>query len=175
MSHLPRAEEEAAARTKAEKQNRELQAQLQETQDDLESEREIKLKVDRQRRQADDVSAWACQKCIFITYNVHACIYHFCLLPLLTRFSQELDKLREMLEESETSTQAQHEIRAQRESELATLKKSLEDERADHESVVASMRQKHSRAVGELNDQIDSMKKVGKKYNCGVVRTVHVL
>ena len=67
-----------------------------------------------------------------------------------------------MLEESETSTQAQHEIRAQRESELASLKKSLEDERADHESVVASMRQKHSRAVGELNDQIDSLKKVGR-------------
>ena len=55
--HLPRAEE-AAGHTKAEKQNRELQAQLQETQDDLESEREIKLKVDWQRRQADDVSDW---------------------------------------------------------------------------------------------------------------------
>ena len=77
-----------------------------------------------------------------------------------------------MLERSETSTQAQHEIRAQRESELATLKK---DKRVDHESVVAAMRQKHSRAVRELNDQIDSMKKVGKKYNCGFVLTVHVL
>ena len=50
ISHLPRAGEEVAARTIAEKQNRELQAQLQETQDDLESECEIKLEVDRQRR-----------------------------------------------------------------------------------------------------------------------------
>ena len=65
-----------------------------------------------------------------------------------------------MLDESETSTQAQHEIRAQRESELAALKKSLEDERTDHEAIVASTRQKHSRKLEELNDQIDSMKKV---------------
>ena len=65
-----------------------------------------------------------------------------------------------MLDESETSTQAQHEIRAQRESELAALKKSLEDERSEHESSIASLRQKHSRAVEDLNDQIDNMKKV---------------
>ena len=51
-----RAGEKRAACVKAEKQNRELQAQLQETQDDLESEREIKLKVDHQSRQADEVS-----------------------------------------------------------------------------------------------------------------------
>ena len=93
----------------------------------------------------------------------------------MTHFSQELDKLHELLEVSETSTQDQHEIRAQRESELATPKKSLEDERADHETVVAAMRQNYSHAVGELNDQIDSMKKVGKKYSCGFVLTVHVL
>ena len=51
-----RAEEKTAARVKAEKQNRELQAQLQETQDDLESEHEIKLKEDCQCRQTDEVS-----------------------------------------------------------------------------------------------------------------------
>ena len=78
-----------------------------------------------------------------------------------------------MLEESETSTQVTHEIHAQRESELATLKKSLENNRADHESVVVAMRQKHSYAVGELDEQIDSMEKVRKKYSYLYVRYMH--
>lgn len=69
-----------------------------------------------------------------------------------------------MLDESETSTQAQHEIRAQRESELAALKKSLEDERSEHETSVSSMRQKHSRKLEELNDQIDAIKKVSCQF-----------
>ena len=55
----PRAEEETAARGKLEKENRELQAQLQETQDDLESEKDARQKVERQRRQLNEVSfAW---------------------------------------------------------------------------------------------------------------------
>ena len=52
----PRAEEETAARGKLEKENRELQAQLQETQDDLESEKDARQKVERQRRQLNEVS-----------------------------------------------------------------------------------------------------------------------
>ena len=78
-----------------------------------------------------------------------------------------------MLDESETSTQAQHEIRAQRESELAALKKSLEDERTDHESSVASMRQKQARKLEELNDQIDSMKKVECDYDTHAISMKH--
>ena len=51
-----RAEEETAARVKLEKENRELQSQLQETQDDLESEREARVKTEKLRRQLNEVS-----------------------------------------------------------------------------------------------------------------------
>lgn len=50
-----RAEEEASNRAKLEKEKRELQASLQETQDDLESEREGRVKAEKQRRQLNDV------------------------------------------------------------------------------------------------------------------------
>lgn len=49
-----RAEEEASARAKLEKENRELQSQLQEIQDDLESEKEARAKVEKQKRMLND-------------------------------------------------------------------------------------------------------------------------
>lgn len=56
FQHVPRAEEETAARVKLEKENRELHAQLQETQDDLESEKDARQKVEKQRRQLNEVN-----------------------------------------------------------------------------------------------------------------------
>ncbi|CAI8034560.1 Myosin-10 [Geodia barretti] len=73
--------------------------------------------------------------------------------------NDELDRLRESLEEVESSTVAQQEIRTQRENELAVLKKTLEDEMAAHEDAIAAMRSKHSKAVDELNEQLESAKK----------------
>ena len=55
---------------------------------------------------------------------------------------------------------AQQEIRTQRENELAALKRTLEDEVASHEEAVASMRGKHSKAMEELNEQLEAAKKV---------------
>ena len=80
-------------------------------------------------------------------------------LPL-TSSDQELDKFRDLLEESASSTQAQTEIRAQREGELNALKKTLEDERIEHESAISSMRQKHAVAIQDISEQLDSMKRV---------------
>ena len=77
---------------------------------------------------------------------------------------QELDRLRESLEEVESSTVAQQEIRAQRENELATLKRTLEEEVTAHEEAIAAMRQKHSKAMEELNEQLESAKKVRKSF-----------
>ena len=68
--------------------------------------------------------------------------------------------MRESLEESESSTVAQQEIRAQRENELAQLKKQLEDETSNHEAAIASMRSKNSKALDDLNDQLEAAKKV---------------
>ena len=54
-SPLLRAEEEAAGRARAEKEKRDLQALLQETQDDLDSEKEARVKVEKMRRQLNEV------------------------------------------------------------------------------------------------------------------------
>ena len=59
---------------------------------------------------------------------------------------------------------AQQEIRAQRENELASTKKALEDERIAREEAIASMRSKHSKAMEELNEQLEAAKKVGAIY-----------
>ena len=68
--------------------------------------------------------------------------------------------MRDSLEESESSTAAQQEIRTQRENELAQLKKTLDTETVGHESSLTSMRQKHSKAIEDLNDQLEAAKKV---------------
>lgn len=54
-SIFSRAEEEAAGRARAEKEKRDLQVLLQETQDDLEAEKEARVKVEKMRRQLNEV------------------------------------------------------------------------------------------------------------------------
>lgn len=50
--------------------------------------------------------------------------------------------------------------RSMRESEVAQLKKTLEDETKMHEQQVADMRHKHNQAFEELNEQLDQAKRV---------------
>lgn len=121
-----RAEEEAAARSKLEKDNRELQAQLQEMQDDLDAEKDTRLKVEKQRRQLND----------------------------------ELENLRDTLDDADAHTQAQKDIQGQRENEVAQLKRALDEETGAHEAAVASMRSKHTKAMEDLNEQLEGLRKV---------------
>lgn len=74
---------------------------------------------------------------------------------------QELEKLHDMLEETASTTATQQEIRAQRESELVALKRTLQEEMSSNEASLTSMRQKHSRTIEDLNEQLDLVKKVG--------------
>ncbi|KAL0198871.1 hypothetical protein M9458_007411, partial [Cirrhinus mrigala] len=46
-----------------------------------------------------------------------------------------------------------------RETEVAQLKKTLEEEAKVHEQVVAEMRQKHGQAFDELNEQLEQVKR----------------
>lgn len=55
---------------------------------------------------------------------------------------------------------AVQEIRSKRESELNEVKRILEEEVANREAAILSMKQKHAQAVQELNDQIDALRKV---------------
>lgn len=50
-------------------------------------------------------------------------------------------------------------MRSKREQELATLKKSLEEETGSHESHLSDMRHKHSQELAVLNEQLETLKK----------------
>ena len=69
-----RAEEEAAARAKAEKQCRDLSTQVSELQDDLDSEKDAKSKVEKMRKQLNDVSRdcgfelWVLKNTLYIIF-----------------------------------------------------------------------------------------------------------
>ena len=73
--------------------------------------------------------------------------------------NEELEALKNELLDSLDSTAAQQELRTAREKELASLKKALEDETANHENSVTDMRHKHSGEVTGLNEAIDQLKK----------------
>lgn len=51
-------------------------------------------------------------------------------------------------------------VRAKREQEVASLKKTMEEEGRHHEAQVQELRQKHSQAVEELNEQVEQAKRV---------------
>ena len=50
--------------------------------------------------------------------------------------------------------------RAKREQEVAMLKKAMEEEGRSHETQIQDLRQKHSQAVEELNEQLEQAKRV---------------
>lgn len=54
-------------------------------------------------------------------------------------------------------------MKAKREQELESLKKSINEESAAHEAAMSNLRQKHSHLVEELNGQLESTKKVSMK------------
>ncbi|KAI1884055.1 hypothetical protein AGOR_G00222450 [Albula goreensis] len=72
---------------------------------------------------------------------------------------EELEALKTELEDTLDSTAAQQELRTKRETEVTQLKKTLEDEARVHEQQVVEMRQKHSQAFDELNEQLEQAKR----------------
>uniref|UniRef100_A0A669CEB5 Myosin-9 n=1 Tax=Oreochromis niloticus TaxID=8128 RepID=A0A669CEB5_ORENI len=72
---------------------------------------------------------------------------------------EELEALKTELEDTLDSTAAQQELRSKRETEVAQLKKTLEDEGKVHEQQLADLRQKHSQAFDELNEQLEQAKR----------------
>ncbi|KAJ8345286.1 hypothetical protein SKAU_G00294790 [Synaphobranchus kaupii] len=72
---------------------------------------------------------------------------------------EELEALKTELEDTLDSTAAQQELRSKRETEVTCLKKTLEDEARVHEQQVVEMRQKHSQAFDEINEQLEQAKR----------------
>ncbi|XP_032444316.1 myosin-9-like isoform X1 [Xiphophorus hellerii] len=72
---------------------------------------------------------------------------------------EELEALKTELEDTLDSTAAMQELRTKRETEVTHLKKSLEEDARVHEHQLAEMRQKHSQAFDELNEQLEQAKR----------------
>merc|ERR1719410_167882 len=75
--------------------------------------------------------------------------------------NEELEALKNELLDSLDVTAAQQELRTARERELANTKKSLEEATSNHEQSMTEMRHKHSQDIGQLNNQLDQVRKTG--------------
>ncbi|XP_072561094.1 myosin-9-like isoform X2 [Paramormyrops kingsleyae] len=73
--------------------------------------------------------------------------------------AEELEALKTELEDTLDSTAAQQELRTKREMEVTHLKKTLEDDARVHEQQLMEVRQKHSQAFDELNEQLEQAKR----------------
>ena len=73
--------------------------------------------------------------------------------------TRELEDIAAKLEESGNATATQIELNRKRETELARLKEELENHALQHESALASLRQKHNSVIADLGDQIDQLNK----------------
>ena len=72
-----------------------------------------------------------------------------------------MEAIKSELEDSVEVTATQLELRNKRESELGDLKKGLDEETRSHETHLAELRHKHNQAMEELNEQLDTFKRVG--------------
>ncbi len=123
-----RQEEEVAHKTTFQKNMRELEGQLQELQEDLETEKEARNKAEKQKRD----------------------------------LSEELEALKSELEDSLETSVAVQELRNKRELEVVSLKKQLEEEGKHKENQIQEIRAKHAAAQEQLNEQIDTAKRVSE-------------
>merc|ERR1719369_1487264 len=77
--------------------------------------------------------------------------------------ARELESLGERLNEAGGTTHAQIELNKKRESEVAKLRKDLEECRIQHDATCVSMKKKQQDAVAEMSEQIDQLSKMKAK------------
>jgi len=74
--------------------------------------------------------------------------------------------LKSELEDSLDTTAAAQELRGKRDQEVAELKRVMDEEVRNHETVVHELRHKHTQQLDETNDQLDQTKKVASTSYC---------
>ena len=74
--------------------------------------------------------------------------------------SEELEALKSELEDSLETSVAVQELRNKREMEVVHLKKQIDDESKAKETQIQELRAKHTAAQEQLNEQIDTAKRV---------------
>jgi len=77
--------------------------------------------------------------------------------------ARELENLGERLNEAGGATAAQIELNKKRDSEVAKLRKDLEECHIQHEATLISLKKKHQDAVAEMAEQIDQLNKMKAK------------
>jgi peptidoglycan hydrolase CwlO-like protein len=77
--------------------------------------------------------------------------------------ARELESLGERLNEAGGATAAQIELNKKRDSEVAKLRKDLEECHIQHEATLISLKKKHQDAVAEMAEQIDQLNKMKAK------------
>ena len=95
---------------------------------------------------------------ISIIFDKGRCLVRLLIAMLLC--VKELESLKSELEESMDTTQAATAMRQSREQELMALKKSVEEESTAHEAAMSQLRHKHAQLVEDLNEQLETAKKV---------------
>jgi len=77
--------------------------------------------------------------------------------------ARELESLGERLVEAGGATSAQIELNKKREAEVSKLRKDLEECHIQQEATLVGLKRKHQDAVGEMNEQIETLNKMKAK------------
>merc|ERR1711913_57626 len=73
----------------------------------------------------------------------------------IEELEDEIDEIGDRLDEAGGATSAQMELNKKRETELAKLRRDLEESNIQHEAAVAAFRKKHNDSISEMSEQID--------------------
>lgn len=142
----------------AQKKIRELEAQLSELQEDLELERQARTKAEKHRKDLGE-ELEALKSELEDTLDSTAVQHELRSEHLMDKHAsgQTVGSYRTS---SDRPSPLLLLYRAKRETEVAHLKKTLDEEAKVHEQQLAEMRQKHSQAFDELNEQLEQAKRV---------------
>merc|ERR1719402_939813 len=77
--------------------------------------------------------------------------------------AREIDQLGERLDEASGATTAQVELNKKRESEVAKLRKDVEEANIQQESILSNLKRKQGDASSEMTEQIDALGKMKSK------------
>ncbi|KAL7670095.1 hypothetical protein ACOME3_005033 [Neoechinorhynchus agilis] len=77
--------------------------------------------------------------------------------------AREMEDMGDRLQESGGATVAQVELNKKRESELAKLRRDLDEANLQHEATTTQLRKKHQDAVNEMGEQIDQLSRMKSK------------
>ncbi len=86
-------------------------------------------------------------------------LYYLQLEKQKNDLSKELEDLNDRLEEQGGVTAVQTDLNRKREAELTQVRVGMEKQAEEHERAMSDFRKKHTTAVGDLEEQLETLKK----------------